>query len=110
MAQTQQHAIWRAMFRQNLLENRPQAFARMTREGTLEGYVQDQANDFSRQMEALLHQGLKWEDASALVRENLLLAPEADADEEAPASEGFKAHRELIQGLNNLRMPGEREE
>jgi hypothetical protein len=110
MAQAQQHAIWKALFLQNLQDNRPRALAQMQADGTLESYLTELATDFGRQMEALVRQGLKWDEASALVRENLLLQPEPEADEAMPESEGFKAHRELIQGLNNLRMPGEREE
>ena len=62
-------------------------------------------------MQNLLHQGATW--AEAWEQASPVLFPPAErevANPEMPDSEGFLAHRELIQGLNDLRMPGEKED
>jgi hypothetical protein len=106
----QQHAIWIAQARAHLKEHRPRAFAQMTEAGTLERHLQTLAQDASEQMRRLIGQGATWDEAQEQVRETLLPAPEADSEPAMPETEGFKAHRELIHGLNNLRMPGEKDE
>jgi hypothetical protein len=106
----QQHAIWIAQARAHLKEHRPQAFAQMTEAGTLEPHLQALAEDASAQMRRLVGQGMPWAEAWEQVRETLMPAPEAEAAPTMPETEGFKAHRELMRGLSDLKMPGERED
>jgi hypothetical protein len=106
----QQHAIWIQQAREHLQEHRPQMFARLTETGKLDEWLTVQAKELSNQMQTLMHQGAQWTEAWEQASPVLFPPPEAGSEPEMPETEGFKAHRELIQGLNNLRMPGEKEE
>lgn len=105
----QQHAIWKAMALEHLQEMQPELVARLQQEKKLDEYLTTTANLVSDEMRRLMLQGATWDEAWEQTRETLF--PATDQHQEVmPETEGFKAHRELIQGLSDLRMPGEREE
>lgn len=106
----QQHAIWMAQARAHLKEHRPQTFARLQEEGTLEQHLQETAKGVGEEMRRLLLEGASWEEAWEEARAPLFPEPEAETLQAMPETEGFKAHRELMHGLSNLTMPGEKED
>ena len=108
---TQQHATWIAQARAHLKEHRPQALARLQAAGTLEQHLREAAEATSREMQTLMRQGANWQEAWEMVREQHLFPPAEEAKGEAmPASEGFRAHRDLTRSLGSLTMPGEKDQ
>ena len=107
----QQHATWIAQARAHLKEHRPAQYERLTQAGTLEQHLQQAAQETSQEIHALMNQGATWQEAWELVREIYLFPPaEAEANEPMPKREGYRAHRDLMQGLGSLTMPGEKEQ
>lgn len=107
----QQHANWIAQAREHWKDNLPKMYARLVAAHELETALQSAANATAQGIRVLMEQGQTWEEAWEEVR-GFYLFPQAepDADPQAPPSEGFKANSELIQGLDSLTMPGEKEE
>lgn len=109
MAHPQQHATWIAQARAHWKEHRPQMYARLLEAGQLEEALQDAATSTSSAMQNLMHQGATWDEAWEQTRELYLFLPqEAEADEKAPQTPGYRAHRGLMVDLGSLTMPGEK--
>jgi len=105
-----QHATWIAQARQHLKEHRPQAFAHLLETGDLEQYLQDAANETGKQMQLLMRQGATWQEAWEASRGSLFPEAEPQTVPKMPQREGFKAQRELTRAMNELRMPGEKDQ
>ena len=105
----QQHATWIEMARAHLEEHRPKTFERLQKAGKLDEHLEKAAEDASKELELLTGQGMPFQEAWEQARVHLFPAPEPGAEPAMPASEGFKAHRELMQGLGSLTMPGEKD-
>lgn len=104
----QQHATWIAQARQHLQEHRPQEYERLKKTGKLEAHLTQAAEQTSEEMQTLTRQGLTWDQAWEMVREQHLFPPAEAMDEPMPESQGFRAHRDLMRGLDSLTMPGEK--
>ena len=104
-----QHATWIAQARAHLEENRPQTFQRLTASGDLDEYLTKAAETTSKELQILLSQGLEFQQAWEQARVHLFPEAEPGAEPSLPETEGFRAHRELMQGLGSLTMPGEKE-
>lgn len=100
-----QHQNWIEQARAHWKEHLPKMFARLTKAGTLETALTEAAQATSQGMRALTTQGATQTEAWEQVREQYLFLPEEPAPEEKqPQSQGYRAHRELMQGLGSLGM------
>lgn len=101
-----QHANWIAQARAHWMEHRPQMVARLTKSGTLEQALTEAATATAEGMRALTTQGLTQDEAWQQVREQYLFLPEEPSQTpRMPKSQGYLAHRELMQGMSRLGMP-----
>jgi len=105
----QQHANWKAQARVHLRENNPRQLAKLIDSGKLDQHLTDAADSTSKEMKILMDQGATWQEAWEMTRENHLFPPGPEGPEDVPAaSAGYKAQRELMQGMTSLQLPGER--
>lgn len=95
------------------MEHRPATLLRPSQERALENYLNDVTGAMARELDQLVRSGLDWNTAWEHVRPALSPEPEPSVVREtlfeAHNSEGYQAQREFLQGLNDLRMPGERD-
>ncbi len=105
-----QHANWIAQANEHWKEHRPSLHQSLRRTGTLPKALREAADATARDLETLRSQGFDQSQAWEMVRERYLFPPEEPgASEEAPDSPGYLLAREAMQGLGQIRMPGEPE-
>lgn len=106
-----QHSNWIAQARAHWREFQPSKFRELMKSHQLEKALTEAAEATQREMDLLIAQGFKYQEAWEATREQYLFPPEeSEASEEAPDSPGFKAMQEFNQGLGSLTLPGERED
>ena len=98
-----QHGIWIEQAREHWQEHLPKMFARLTKAGKLEQALTEAADGTAAAMRALTTQGASWEEAWEQTREQYLFLPEEpQKPARMPRSQGYLAHRELMQGLSDF--------
>lgn len=104
----QQHQHWIVQANEHWKEHQPRRYKTLQEAGTLAQALREAAEATSREMQALRDQGLDELTAWEMVREQHLFPPEEpDESPPPPASQGYLAHRDLMRGLGQVRMPGE---
>ena len=98
-----QHANWISQARSHWQEHLPLMYARLKKAGTLEQALTDAADATAAAMRALTAQGVPQQDAWEQTRETYLFPPEERSVEpKMPPSQGYLAHRDLMQGLSDF--------
>ncbi len=98
-----QHATWIAQARAHWKEHLPKMFARLEKAGKLEQALAEAADATARDLRALTTQGATWQEAWEQVRETYLFPPEEPEQQpKMPKSPGYRAHRDLVQGLTDF--------
>lgn len=103
-----QHSNWIAQARAHWAEHLPKMSARLAKQGKLEQALTEAAEATAAAMRVLQTQGATWEQAWEQTRESYLFLPEEK--EQAPRmrrSQGYLAHRELMQAMSSLGQPEE---
>lgn len=103
-----QHASWIEQARQHWREYRPKTFRKLQASGQLETRLREAAEATSLQMQELMAQGFQHHEAWEATREQFLFLPEEPGtSDEAPASQGYLAMRELNDAMKYLGMTDE---
>ena len=98
-----QHENWIAQARDHWKEHLPEMFARLKQEGKMEQALTLAAFQTAQEMRNLTKQGIAHQEAWEQVREQYLFLPEEKGQSpRMPKSQGYLAHRELMQGYSTL--------
>ncbi len=106
----QQHAVWISQAKEHLREHRPQEYKRLQEAGKLDEHLRTMADLTSETLREAMAAGAKYQEAWEEARVHLFPEPEKGSEPPMPATEGYLAQRELMAGMANLQMPGEKEE
>lgn len=83
-------------------------YARLSQEGKLQQALTQAADQTAQEMRNLTAQGMAHQEAWEQVREQYLFLPQEPSQApRMPKSQGYLAHRELMQGYSSLGQPEE---
>lgn len=108
---TMQHSNWIAQALDHWKEHQPARYKELCRTGQLKTALVQAAEQTQTELEKLMGQGFKYQEAWEMVREQFLFpAEEPGASEEAPNSRGYRAMQAFNRELASVTLPGERED